>query len=151
MATLLSQSGLTDRCLSHASSVGLVCLHWGVSQEWPKTKSGKKLLSDGHCCLRVKGEGPIWQVLSEWVFYLQCRRRKRGRFDSWIGKTRWRRKWQPAPVYSTGKSRGHRSPVGYSLWGHKELDTTEQLNIHTHTHSHTHLNESNWVRYYLCC
>ena len=28
---------------------------------------------------------------------------------------------------------------GYSLWGHKELDTTEQLtHTHTHTHPHTH-------------
>ena len=26
---------------------------------------------------------------------------------------------------------------GYSPWGHKESDTTEQLNTHTHTHTHT--------------
>ena len=25
--------------------------------------------------------------------------------------------------------------MGYSLWGHKESDTTEQLNTHTHTHT----------------
>ena len=30
-----------------------------------------------------------------------------------------------------GKSRGQRSLVGYSLWGHKESDTTEQLTTHT--------------------
>ena len=30
-----------------------------------------------------------------------------------------------------------RSLVGFSLWGHKELDTTEQL-MHIHTHTHTH-------------
>ena len=29
-----------------------------------------------------------------------------------------------------GKSHGWRSPVGYSPWGHKELDTTEQLHFH---------------------
>ena len=29
------------------------------------------------------------------------------------------------------KSYGWRSMVGYSPWGHKELDTTEQLNTHT--------------------
>ena len=28
-----------------------------------------------------------------------------------------------------GKSNGQRSLVGYSLWGHKELDTTEQLTL----------------------
>ena len=26
-----------------------------------------------------------------------------------------------------GESHGHRSLVGYSLWGHKELNTTERL------------------------
>ena len=25
-----------------------------------------------------------------------------------------------------------------SLWGHKELDTTEHVHTHTHTHTHTH-------------
>ena len=36
-----------------------------------------------------------------------------------------RRKWQPIPVVLPGKSHEQRSLVGYSLWGHKELDTTE--------------------------
>ena len=37
----------------------------------------------------------------------------------------WRRKWQPTPVFLPGKFHGYRSLVGYSPWGHKELDTTE--------------------------
>ena len=41
------------------------------------------------------------------------------------GAEPWRRKWQPAPVFLPGKSRGQRSLVGYSPWGHKELDMTE--------------------------
>ena len=46
---------------------------------------------------------------------------KRGRpgFDPWVGKTPWRRKWQPTPVFLPGESRGQRSLVGYSPWGHK--------------------------------
>ena len=35
-------------------------------------------------------------------------------------------KWQPTPVLLPGQSHGGRSLVGYSAWGHKELDTTEQ-------------------------
>ena len=35
--------------------------------------------------------------------------------------------WQPIPVLLPGKSHGQRSVVGYSPWGHKESDTTEQL------------------------
>ena len=38
-----------------------------------------------------------------------------------------RRKWQPAVVFLPGKFHGQRSLVGYSPWGHKESDTTEQL------------------------
>ena len=41
------------------------------------------------------------------------------------GNISWRRKWQPTPVLLPGKSCGWRSLVGYSPWGHKELDTTE--------------------------
>ena len=36
-------------------------------------------------------------------------------------------KWQPTPVFLPGESREQRSLVGYSPWGHKELDTTERL------------------------
>ena len=39
----------------------------------------------------------------------------------------WRREWLPTPVFLPGESHGQRSLVGYSPWGHKELDMTEQL------------------------
>ena len=56
---------------------------------------------------------------------MQCRRYRRCGFDPWVGKTPWRRKWQPAPVFLPGKSHGQRKLVGYRPWGHKELDGTE--------------------------
>ena len=34
----------------------------------------------------------------------QYKRSKRHRFDPWVGKIPWRRKWQPTPVFLTGKS-----------------------------------------------
>ena len=40
-----------------------------------------------------------------------------------------RRRWHPTPVLLPGKSHGLRSLVGYSPWGRKELDTTEQLHF----------------------
>ena len=43
------------------------------------------------------------------------------------GRSLWRRKWQPAPVFLPGKSHGQKSLAGYSPWGGKELDKTEQL------------------------
>ena len=48
--------------------------------------------------------------------------------DPWVGKTPWRKKWQPTPAFLPGKSHGQRNLVGYSPWGCKELDPTEQLN-----------------------
>ena len=55
----------------------------------------------------------------------QCRRRKRLRFDPWVRRIPWSRKWQPTLVFLSEKSCGQRSLAGYSPWGRKELDTTE--------------------------
>ena len=55
----------------------------------------------------------------------QCRRCKRRRFDPWVRKIPWRRKWQPTPAFLPGESQGQRSPAGYSPGGHTESDTTE--------------------------
>ena len=52
------------------------------------------------------------------------------RFDPWVGKIPWRRKWQPTPVFLPGESYGQRSMVGYSPWGRKESDMTERLHFH---------------------
>ena len=61
----------------------------------------------------------------------QCRRSKRHRFDPWVRKMSWRRKWQPTPVSLPGSSHGQRSPVGYSPWGHKRVSdlATKQQQI----------------------
>jgi len=39
------------------------------------------------------------------------------RFNPWVGKIPWKRKWQPTPVILPGKSHGQRSLAGYSPWG----------------------------------
>ena len=69
-------------------------------------------------------------------------------FTPWVGKISWRREWQPSPLFLPGKSHGQRSLVGYSPWGHKESDTTEQLSMHVHTHTHTHIHVLDDYRYY---
>ena len=58
---------------------------------------------------------------------LQC---GRPGFDFWFWKIPWRRKWQSTPALLPGKSYGRRSLIGYSPWGCKESDTTEQLHFH---------------------
>ena len=67
----------------------------------------------------------------------QCRRHKKHGFNSWRKKP-WSRKWQPTSAFLPGKFHGQRSRVGYSPWGHKELDMTEHAGMHRpppHTHT----------------
>ena len=37
--------------------------------------------------------------------------------------------WQPIPVFLPEEFHGQKSLVGYSPWGHKELDMTERLTL----------------------
>ena len=46
------------------------------------------------------------------------------------GRSSWRRKWQPTPVFLPGKSHGLRSLVDYSPPGRKESDMAERLHFH---------------------
>ena len=41
------------------------------------------------------------------------------------GSGRWRRAWQPTPVFLPGEPHGQRSLAGYSPLGCKESDMTE--------------------------
>ena len=59
----------------------------------------------------------------------QCKRHRRRRFNLWVGRIPWKRKWQPTPVFLPGKFHGERSLAGYSPWGHKESHPTERLTM----------------------
>jgi len=41
----------------------------------------------------------------------------------------WRREWLPTLEFLPGEFHGQRSLEGYTSWGHKELDMTEQLSL----------------------
>ena len=65
--------------------------------------------------------------MAQTVKNLQC---GRARFDPWVRKIPWKRKWQPTPVLLPERPHGWRSLVGYSPWGRKELDMAERLHFH---------------------
>jgi len=71
----------------------------------------------------AKGGLPQW--LSGKKIHLWCRKHRRHGFDPWVGTIPWRRAWKLTPVFLPREPHGQRSLVGYSLWGHKESDTTE--------------------------
>ena len=64
------------------------------------------------------GRGRLWWLSGE-ESTCQCRRH---RFDAWVGKIPWRRKWQPTPVFLLGKSHGQGSLVG---WGPGESEVAQ--------------------------
>ena len=66
-------------------------------------------------------EWGLLRWLRWWRILLQCRR---PRFNPWVGKIPWRRKWVPIPVFLPGKSHGQRILAGHRIWGRKELDMT---------------------------
>ena len=62
----------------------------------------------------------------------QCRRCKRPRFDSWVGKISWRREWQSTSVFLLRESHGQRS-LGATVHGIPKSQTQlKQLSIHSH-------------------
>ena len=55
------------------------------------------------------------------------------RFDPWVWKIPWRRKWLPTPAFLPGEFHGQRRLVGYSSWGHKMLNMTTQQPLFLYT------------------
>ena len=59
-----------------------------------------------------------------WWFrqYRICQQCSTLRFNPWVQKIPWRRKWLLTPVFLPGKFHVQRSLVCYSPWGHRESD-----------------------------
>ena len=70
----------------------------------------------------MTGLAPCKKLVAQLVrIRLRCRRPE---FNPWVGKTLWKRKRLPTPVFWPGEF--HRL---YSPWGRKESDTTERLSL----------------------
>ena len=97
------------------------------SEEWTELVTWS--LSPGiRVALPLPGVIPWW--LSGKESACQCRR---CRFNPWVGKIPWIRKWQPTPTFLPGESHGLRSLANYSPWCCKESTMTEATE-HTGMH-----------------
>ena len=65
--------------------------------------------------------------MSQLIISLQCRR---PRFNPWVRKIRWRRKWQPTPVFLPREFHRQRSLGGCSPRSHKSRTRLSDLNHH---------------------
>ena len=61
----------------------------------------------------------------------QCRKHKRSRFNPWVGKIPWGRKWQPTPVFLPGELHGQRSLAGYIVHGVTKRHDWSDLALHS--------------------
>ena len=77
---------------------------YGVAQSRTRLKQLSSSSSRCECGL------PRWHCGKESA----CQGR-RLRFDPWVRKIPWRRKWQPTPVFLPGESHGQRSLAGYVI------------------------------------
>ena len=91
-------------------------------------KPGSPALQADSLPLAPPGKSSIFCGLPRWLSDKESSSQSRRHgFDPRIWKITWRKKWQPTPVFLP-LSHGQRSLTGYSPWGCKELDMTEQLN-----------------------
>ena len=72
----------------------------------------------------------------------QCRRHKRHGFDPWVKKIHWSRNGNPLQ-YSCRENSMDRGAWKATVHGTTEMDTTEQVCVHScmcaHTHTHTYV------------
>ena len=100
--------------------------HWSGLPFPPPGDLPHQGLNPGFLCLLHWQAGSLPLVPPR----LPCRRR---RFNSWVGKIPWRRKWLLIPVFLPGECHGQRSLAGYSPWSHKALNMTERTYYCSHS------------------
>ena len=61
---------------------------------------------------------------------LQCMRHRRHKFEPWVEKIPWRRKWRLTSIFLPWKFNRLRNPESYSPNGLRESDMTERLSMH---------------------
>ena len=115
-----------------SQDVWLNCSHLHTASLWFPMMAGKSNATT--CSIRVtpradEGSHCLWprRLLWGWVRGMVTKEKglpwwlsgkesacqwRRYKFDPWVWKTSWRRKWQPTPVFLPGKSQVHRSLVG---------------------------------------
>ena len=70
-----------------------------------------------------------------------CRRHRRRRFDLWVGRIPWRRKWQPPSSVLTWRIPWIEEPGGLQSMGSQsrtQLSMCTRMHAHLHVHTHTH-------------
>ena len=109
-------------------------MSWGAGRELPQGLCNWRPVCRLSLQLRLLGPSLTKQGPSRWCRGLNCLKSRIFFFLlhnlAVCRSGEWRRQWRPTPVLLPGKSRGWRSRVGCSPWGHEESDTTGRLHFH---------------------
>ena len=81
----------------------------GTRIQWNITYLAKKKEWNNAICSNIEG---LSRRLSGKESTCQCRKCRRLRFNHWLGKIPWRKRWQATPVFLPGEFHGQRSLVG---------------------------------------
>ena len=118
------------------------------SRGWLVWGLGNHIIGNLLCKQKVWSNGVTWLFMHVWKTALglcgllrgkeSAYQSKRCRFNPWVRKIPWRKKWQPTPLCLPGESHGQRSLAGNSPWGLKESDVTE--------YTHTLAQAANYIR-----
>ena len=106
-------SGIWKNWRCYHSDWGNQCLRGGRDAKYPVVK---RIVPFKKKPLTLMGTFQVVQRAKQSTY--KCK------FDPWVRKILWRRKWQPTPVFLPGKSHGRRRLEGCSPWGCKKLDIT---------------------------
>ena len=101
----------------------LVSNHW-QADSLPLAPPGKPITLERNSA-KTSTTVVAVQLLSRGTDVKEPTCQRSSRFDPWVGKIPWGRKWQPTSVFFPGEFYGRWSLADYSPWGLKESDTTE--------------------------
>ena len=93
----------------------------GVTKSWTQLSDLTELTIYMHIYVYI-----IYMCIYIYIYIYIWKRHKRYKFHPW-GMISWRMEWLPTLAFLPGESHGQTSLEGYSLWVHKESDTTAQL------------------------
>ena len=103
------------------------------------------MLVSGLCCVQVQ-QSNLYTYTHSYIYsgsVVKNPPAKAGdegyKFDPWVRKIPWSRKWQATPILFSGESHGQRSLAGYSPWGHERVGhnlATKQQHIYLDVLSH---------------
>ena len=118
-----SPPGFSIHGILQARILEWVTISFSRRSSWPRDRTQVSHIAGR--CFNLWATGEALGGASGKEYTRQCRKCKTHRFNPWVGKIPWRRKWQPIPIFLLKESHGQSSLASYSPWGRKKSDTTK--------------------------